>query len=98
MTFDHYGEVLERTLLRRQRYLDAARSLMTTADRYGWTEDLIRLGEDRIAPGLARDPSWFFASERAFGEAFRVALAQAARDPAAEPRQKSAKDQGILLG
>lgn len=98
VTFDHYGEVLERTLLRQQRYLDAARSLMTTADRYGWTEDLIRLGNDRIMPRLARDPSWFFANERAFGEAFRAALADAARAPAHEPRQKSAKDQGILLG
>jgi len=98
VTFDHYGEVLERTLLRQQRFLDAARSLMTTADRYGWTEDLIRLGEDRIAPVLARDPSWFFANERAFGDKFRAALAEACRNPAAEPCQKSAKDQGILLG
>jgi hypothetical protein len=97
VTFDHYGEVLDGTLLRQQRYLDAARSLMTTAGRYGWTEDLIRLGQDRIAPGLTRDPSWFFAPERAFGEDFRAQLAEAARDPAPEPRQKSAKDQGILL-
>ena len=98
LTFDHYGEVLARTLLCQQRYLDAARSLMTTADRYGWTGDLIRLGEEQIVPSLARDPSWFFANERAFGEEFRAALVEAARDPAPEPRQKSAKDQGILLG
>ena len=98
VTFGHYGAVLDRTLLRQQRYLDAARSLMTTAERYGWTEDLIHLGEDRIVPGLSRDPSWFFAQERAFGEEFRATLAEAARNPAPEPRQKSAKDQGILLG
>ena len=98
VTFDHYGEVLDRTLLRQQRYLDAARSLMTTADRYGWTEDLIRFGEGRIAPGLQRDPSWFFAHERAFGEDFRATLAEGARNPAPKTRQKSAKDQGILLG
>jgi len=98
VTFDHYGDVLERTLLRQQRYLDAARSLMTTADRYGWTDDLIRLGKDRIAPRLARDPSWFFGNERAFGEAFKVTLDEAASNRSAEPRQKTAKDQGILIG
>ena len=71
---------------------------MTTAARYGWTEVLIRLGEEKVAPALQRDPSWFFAEARAFGEEFRAALAEAARSPAPEPRQKSAKDQGILVG
>ena len=97
VTFDHYGEILDRTLLRQQRYLDAARSLMTTADRYGWTQDLIRQGTQQIAPGLSRDPSWFFANERAFGAEFQETLVEAARDPALEPRQKSAKDQGMLI-
>ncbi len=97
VTFDHYGQVLERNLLSQQRYLDAAWSLTTTANRYGWTEDLLRLGHERIAPGLCRDPSWFFAHNRRRGEEFRAALADAARSPAPEPRQKSARDQGILL-
>lgn len=98
VTFDHYGEVLEGSLLRQQRYLDAARSLMTTASRYGWTEDLIRLGTDKIAPALPLDPSWFFANERAFGGDFRDVLAQASRDPAPAPLQNTAKDQGMLIG
>ena len=98
VTFDHYGQVLERNLLPQQRYLDAARSLMTTAARYGWTDELIRFGEDRIAPGLTRDPSWFFTNAREFGDEFRDALAEGARHPAPEPAQTSAKDQGILLG
>jgi len=96
VTFDHYGEVIDSALLRQQRYLDAARSLMTTAARYGWTEDLIRLGTERIAPGLSLDPSWFFANERAFGAEFQETLVEAARNPALEARQKSAKDLGML--
>ena len=97
VTFGHYRTIVERCLLREQRYLDAARSLMTTADRYGWTKELIALGQ-LIERRLELDPSWFFANERALGDEFRAALADTVRKPAPRPQQKSAIDQGILLG
>ena len=97
VTFGHYRKIVERCLLREQRYLDAAKSLMTTADRYGWTKELIDMGQ-LIERRLELDPSWFFANERALGDEFRAALADGVQNPAPKPKQKSAKDQGILLG
>lgn len=86
--FSHYFNQINLCLLRRHRYLDAACSLMTTAERYGWTKDLIRFGEIEIAPRLEVDPSWLFAHNRRTGETLRAALADAARNPAEAPHQK----------
>jgi hypothetical protein len=96
VAFGHYGILVQKNLLRRQRYLEAARSLMVTAERYGWTEDLLRFGEEKIAPNLTFDPSWFFADNRAFADRFRATLVDAARAPAPEPVQISAREQGLV--
>ena len=94
VTFDHYKTLIEMCLLRQHRYLDAAKSLMTTAGRYGWTRDLIIFGEQRIAPRLDLDPSWFFKVNRALGESFRAELAEAAQHPAESPNQRPLRPKG----
>ena len=98
VNFEHYGRVIEKNLLPQERFLDAARSLLVTADRYGWTGELIALAQRKVEPKLALDPSWFFAHNRVFGDRFRATLADAARCPAPAPVQVSAKEQGILVG
>jgi hypothetical protein len=96
VNFEHYQTVLEGNLFPRQGYLDAARSLLVTADRYGWTVELIQFGEQRIKPNLAIDPSVIFAPNRAFAEHFRGTLADAARHAAPAPVQVSAREQGLV--
>ena len=86
--FDQYFYSIDLCLIRQHRYLDACRSLMITADRWGWTADLIRFGQTRIAPKLAIDPSWLFAPSRRIGEELRARLSDAERHPADEPRQR----------
>ena len=98
IAFDHYRRAIGTYLLQQQRFLDAAHSLLITADRYGWTQELIEFGEGMIAPNLIRDPRWFFPDKRPLGETFRATLAAAAKHLAPEPRSRSAKDQGLMLG
>ncbi len=95
VTFDYYKTLIETCLLRQQRYLDAAKSLMTTASRYGWTRELINFGEERIAPHLALDPSWLFLPNRILGEALRAELAEAARHPVEKPIQRPLNEKGF---
>ena len=86
--FDHYFSSIDLCLLSRNQYLDAARSLLTTADRYGWTKELIDFGRKRIDPRLTVDPSWLFAPGRAVAEQFRATLAAGEAAPAVEPVQR----------
>ena len=96
VNFEHYQTVLEGNLLPRQGYLDAARSLLVTAGRYGWTEELIQFGKERLEPNLAIDPSVIFAPNRLFLDHFRATLADAAKHPTPAPVQVSAKEQGLV--
>jgi hypothetical protein len=86
--FDYYFSLIDRCLLKSYRFLDAARSLTVTAERYGWTRDLIDFGQTKIAPHLNLDYGWLFAPRRRAGEAFRSRLADAAQRPAERPVQK----------
>ena len=97
IAFGHYRRAIETYLLRHQRYLDAAHSLLITTDRYGWTQDLIEFAARKVAPHLATDPRWFFPDRRVVGEIFRAKLADAVKDLASERLPRSAKDQGIVL-
>ena len=94
--FEHYQTVLETNLLPRQGYLDAARSLLVTAGRYGWTEELVRFGRQRIEPNLGLDPSVIFAPNRALADRFRATLTKAAKHPVEAPVQVSAREQGLV--
>lgn len=87
--FDHYLSIVEQHLLHQYRYLDAARSLTHTADRYGWGAELIEFGSTRIAPKIRNDPGWLFAHNRDFGDEFRARIADAARHPAVPPYRQT---------
>lgn len=77
--FRNYFNFLDFYLMKQSRYLDAARSLEITAERYGWQGDLVRFGAERIAPRLSADPGWVFASRRREGDRFMDALASRLR-------------------
>jgi len=87
VNFSWYLSLIESFLISKLRYLDAAHSLSITAERYGWTADLVRFGQNRIAPRLSVDPSMQFPTGRAAADKFRDDLAAAARSPAVEPKQ-----------
>lgn len=91
VSFDYYRGVMGVTLMKQNRFLDAARSLRFTAERYGWTRDLVAFGRDEIAPRLPLDPSWLFAAARTRGEEFLDVLAEAATHPVDAPRQRPLK-------
>jgi ADP-heptose:LPS heptosyltransferase len=61
VTFDHYFGLIEQMLLSDHRYIDAARSLMTTAARYGWRPEIVDFGRRRILDRMVLDPRWLFA-------------------------------------
>ena len=86
--FEYYFSLIDQCLLKKYRFLDAARSLASTAGRYGWTRELINFGATQIAPRLNLDCGWLFAPRRRAGDEFRSQLAQAARCPADRPVQK----------
>jgi hypothetical protein len=81
LDFRHYFSQIELCLLRDCRYIDAARSLTVTAERYGWAKQLVDFGMTAIAPRLSFDPSWMFISNRRFADEFCSALADANRHP-----------------
>ena len=87
VNFSHYCNLIDTCLLRKFRYLDAARSLMVTAKRYGWVDELIAFGQELIRPHLRSDPSWLFKQSRMQAEEFLAALDDAARAPLAMPVQ-----------
>jgi len=75
--FDHYFSQVTGCLIRQHRYLDTARSLMITAERYGWTREIVGFAREHVLPHLANDPSWFFAPSRRIAERFEAELAAA---------------------
>jgi hypothetical protein len=87
LNFHLYLSRLELCLTRDHRYIDAARSLMITAQRYGWAKELIDFGMHEIVPRLALDPSWIFSSNRRVGDELRSALADAREHPILSPSQ-----------
>lgn len=74
VTFDHYFSLIEQMLLDNHRYIDAARSLVTTAARYGWRRELIEFGKHRILDRLPLDPRWLFSDNRGVRDDLRSRL------------------------
>tara|TARA_R110000824_G_scaffold118960_14_gene272115 strand:+ start:239450 stop:240661 length:1212 start_codon:yes stop_codon:yes gene_type:complete len=93
VTFDYYCKSIDLFLLRQHRYLDAARSLMITAARFGWTQDLIDFGKSQIAPNLRLDPAWLFKSNRPLRDELLSAIDVAATHPVPAPRQGLWRDE-----
>ncbi|MCJ2142953.1 glycosyltransferase family 9 protein [Methylobacterium sp. E-066] len=86
--FEYYRQIVQGTLLRRCRYLDAAQSLLITARRYGWTPELLRFGFEQILPHIHADPSSVFPSVKTFSDKFRSALTDGSVSPVDEPVQR----------
>ncbi len=77
LDFKWYFELIERVLLRQRRYLDAANSVLVTAERYGWRADLSAFGRALILPFLEFDERAVFSNRKAEIERFREAIGQA---------------------
>jgi hypothetical protein len=76
--FDHYFRLVEKLFLD-HRYIDAAKSLMVTAARYGWQPELVAFGKQRIVDRLALDPRWLFSDNRKTREELQTLLYDSAR-------------------
>ena len=76
--FEHYFGLIKGHLLREDRFIDAAQSLLTTVARYGWTPELREFGRRSIAPHLARDPDWLFPHRRRAADEFLTRLHETA--------------------
>lgn len=57
VSFKFYRELIEKWLLDRLKFADAARSTLVTAERYGWQPELLSFARDRVAPLVMNDPS-----------------------------------------
>tara|TARA_R110002096_G_scaffold2741_22_gene14174 strand:+ start:858 stop:2015 length:1158 start_codon:yes stop_codon:yes gene_type:complete len=57
ISFDFYTTLIDRWLLQRMKYADAARSTLVTAARYGWHPQLLRFARYVVAPKVLSDPT-----------------------------------------
>ena len=73
--FEPYFKLVTTNLLKRNRYLDAAQSLLFTVERYGWRPELRTFAKDRIADFLPLDSGWLFPDRRHQGDEFLARLA-----------------------
>jgi hypothetical protein len=76
LDFTWYFELIDRMLLRERRYIDAAHSLLVTAGRYGWRNDLLGFGQAFILPFLDLDDGRIFPNRRNLIERFQQALSE----------------------
>lgn len=77
LDFTWYFELVDRVLLRERRYIDAANSLLVTAERYGWRDDLLGFGNAFILPFLDFDERAIFPNRRETIACFRQAIGEA---------------------
>ncbi len=62
LSFGFYSELINEWLIRYQKYMDAARSIMITADRYGWHPELLQFAKTRVVPMVRLDPGCRFSN------------------------------------
>lgn len=74
LDFTWYFELIDRVLLRERRYIDAAQSLLVTAERYGWRRDLAGFGKAFIEPFLDLDDRAIFPNRQQMIERFRQTI------------------------
>jgi len=74
LTFDWYIEVVSMMLIDVGRYVEAAQSLLVTAQRYGWHPQLRRYGKHFILPFLDDDPRSQLPHRRAEAELLKAGI------------------------
>jgi hypothetical protein len=74
VAFDHYIGLIEMMLLANHRYLDAARSVITTVVRYGWRPELVDFARHKILDQLPLDPRWLFSDNSGVRDELRARL------------------------
>tara|TARA_R110002073_G_scaffold44648_6_gene123692 strand:- start:148 stop:1305 length:1158 start_codon:yes stop_codon:yes gene_type:complete len=57
ISFDFYAMLIDRWLLQRMKFADAARSTLITAARYGWHPQLLHFARYVVAPKVLTDPT-----------------------------------------
>lgn len=72
--FSWYISQIEYALLSERNYLDAARSLLVTAGRYGWSQELLDFGRTMILPFVTSDPKACYPSRQSDIARLRKAL------------------------
>ena len=88
MSFDHYFTLIDTMLIKQEKWLDAARSLLVTANRYGWTQELIDFGKAKILPFLHLDLAYTFLGNQNPHEKLHDEISNALSHPVSEPMQK----------
>jgi hypothetical protein len=74
LTFDWYIELISMMLVDTGRYVDAAHSLLVTAERYGWHPALRRFGRHFVVPFLDDDPRARLPHRRHEAELLRAGI------------------------
>ena len=74
LTFGWYMQLITTMVLERGRYMDAARSLLVTLERYGPQPQLQVFGRYRVLPFLAEDPRHVLPHRREETERLRALL------------------------
>lgn len=87
VTFDHFIQLLQQCLFSQHRYLDAARAILITAERYGFAPPLVQFARKQVIPRLTHDPSWYFAQSRRIGDLLRAEV-EVAGQGKMRPRQR----------
>jgi hypothetical protein len=75
LTFDWYIELISMMLVDTGRYVDAAHSLLVTAERYGWHPALRRFARHFVLPFLDDDPRARLPHRREEAELLRAGIA-----------------------
>ena len=77
LDFKWYFHLIDQMLLNRRDYIDAGRSLLTTAGRYGWRAELAGFGRTMILPFLEMDDTSPYPNRRRDIDAIRAGIAAA---------------------
>ncbi len=74
LTFNWYKTLITMMLLERGKYTDAIHSLLVTAGRYGWVDELKEYARYRVLPFVSHDPRSALAHRRAEIDQVRSAV------------------------
>jgi hypothetical protein len=64
LDFAFYWKLINGSLMKKGRYIDAAASLTATAERYGWLPELLALARKKVAWMLPHDARYAFPNRR----------------------------------